>query len=125
MAQTQITLGYPAGTNEFINTSIGNSAVTIKANSGTLFLLNIDNTLNAAASFLKMYDTNGAVVVGTTVPDVVIKVPALTMLPVLFVSATSTGLILASGIQAACVTVGGTTGVTSPTSAVTLTAVYS
>lgn len=120
MATTQITLGYPAGTNLFTETSLANTALVVKASSATLHLAVIDNTANGAASYVKVYNSAGAVTVGTTVPDDVWLVPA---------SSTRTfynvgGTVFGTGLQVACVTAGGTAGTTSPTSAVVARIVY-
>lgn len=122
MAQTQVALGFPAGTNEWIETSLANAAETQKASAGNVFFVQIDNTANAAAvSYVKLYFTNGAVTVGTTVPDEVIFAPAATKIGHYYVG----GKAFPNGMQAACVTAGGTAGTTSPTSAVPVTIIYS
>lgn len=120
MATTQITLGYPAGTNLFTETALGNTALTVKGSSATVNMVDIDNTANAATSFVKLYNSAGAVTVGTTVPDEVYQIPASTRIALLFTS----GKVFGTGLQAACVTAGGTAGTTSPTSAVIVRIVY-
>jgi hypothetical protein len=130
MAQLTVALGFPANVNEWIETSIGSTAETIKATAGTAFMLNIDNTNNAgAASYVKLYDTNAAVTVGTTVPDWTFKIPAgqAVIIPLLTTTAASStqGISFANGLVIACVTVGGTAGTTAPTSAVIARVIYS
>jgi hypothetical protein len=121
MATTQITLGYPAGTNIFRETAIGSTALAIKATSTTLYYLDIDNTANAAISYLKLYNlASGSVTVGTTAPDWIIMIAASTRLTIPIPAGTAFGTALA----AACLTAGGTAGTTAPTSAVILQAVY-
>lgn len=107
--------------NQFQDTANANAAVVVKVSSGTLHVLYVDNTANGAASFAKLYDSSGAVTVGTTVPDWVVKVPAGVIVPVALIG----GLAFANGLQVATVTVGGTTGTTSPTSAVVVRIAYS
>lgn len=108
-------------TNLFKDTNNANSAVVIKASSGTLYVVYVDNSLNAAVSYVKLYDTAGAVTVGTTIPDWVIHIAASFTGNVLI--ATS-GVAFANGLQVATVTAGGTAGTTSPVSAVTINVVY-
>lgn len=109
-------------TNLFKDTNSANAAVVIKASSGTLYAVHVDNSLNAGvASYVKLYDTAAAVTVGTTVPDWVIKVAAAFVGNVLIATA---GVAFASGLQVATVTVGGTAGTVSPGFAVTVNVVY-
>lgn len=81
---------------------------------GKVYMIEVDNSLNAAASYLKLYDS-GTPVVGTTVPDFVWRVPAGQSRP----------MVIPEGIDftilsMACVTTGGTAGTTSPASPVTV-----
>ena len=109
-------------TNLFKDTVSANAAVSIKASSGTLYVIHVDNSANAAeAEFIKLFDSAGAVTVGTTVPDWVIKVPAAFVGNVLIATE---GIAFASGLQLATVTAGGTAGTTSPTAACKVSVVY-
>jgi len=107
--------------NLFQDTVNANTPIVVKGSAGTLYLIHIDNTLNGVPSFVKLYDTAAVVTVGTTAPDWIIKVPAGVKLPVPFVG----GVAFAAGLQAATVTTGGTSGTTSPASAVALSISYS
>jgi len=109
-------------TNLFQDTSNANAVISVKGASGTLYVIHVDNSANAAAaSYVKLFDSAAAITLGTTVPDWVIKVPGAFVGNVLI--ATS-GLVFASGLQVATVTVGGTAGTTSPTGAVIMRVVY-
>lgn len=77
----------------------------------TLYSIDIDNSANAAASFFKVYNTANPTV-GTTDPDIVIKVPASTRREFVFIG----GLSVSTSLSVACVTTGGTGGTTNPTS---------
>ena len=121
MATTQTVLSPATGATVFVETALGNSALTVKGSSGTVYGFDLDNTANAAVSYVKAYYTNGAVTVGTTVPDEVIAVPASVRIVV--VPATN-GKAFSSGLQVAALTVGGTTGTTAPTSAFIARVVY-
>lgn len=120
MAVTNLTLTALA-TYLFKDTGSTNSAAVVKASSGTLYAIYVDNSLNAAASYLKLYDSAGAIVVGTTAPDFIFRIPGLFVGNILI--ATS-GIAFASGLQSATVTAGGTAGTTAPSAAVTIDVVY-
>ncbi len=107
--------------NLFQDTVSANAAVVVKAGAGILYVIHVDNSLCAAPSFVKLWDLAAAVIVGTTVPDWVIKVPASFKGNVLIATA---GMAFALGLQVATVTVGGTTGVAPPASAVVVSIAY-
>ena len=66
----------PVGTKLVKNTDAGATASTnVTGTSGTIYMVDVDNTANVAdVAYLKIYD-DAAPVVGTTAPDFVIKVP--------------------------------------------------
>lgn len=103
----------------FIDTANTSTAVTIKATSATLYELELDNTANAAASYVKFYNT-GTVTVGTTVPDAILMVPASTKITLVFPG----GTVFGTALSVATVTTGGTAGATGPVTAITVKAVY-
>ena len=86
--------------------------------SGTLYMLQLDNTANSAASYFKLCNATSATV-GTTVPDLVIMIPASTKRTGIFPE----GIAFSAGFTAFCVTAGGTAGTTSPSSAVVVYAI--
>ena len=102
-----------------IDTDIAEAAVVIKASSAVLYELEIDNTNNATAGYLKLYNA-ASPTVGTTAPDWIVMIPASVSRVIVIPS----GLTFATALVAACVTAGGTAGVTGPTSNVTMRAVY-
>ena len=125
MAISTVNVSSPAVEIIFSDSAIGNSADGIKASSAKLLYLIADNSLNVVASYLKLWNTaSGSVVVGTTSPDMVIYLPASTVVTVPFFSGAAQGLTFATALSAACVTTGGTVGVTSPSSSVILTVSY-
>lgn len=79
----------------------------------TIFTVDVDNTANVAASYVKLYD-NAAPTVGTTNPDIVVLVPAGERRQYVVPE----GVAFANALSFACVTVGGTQGTVSPSSAV-------
>lgn len=120
MAVTNLTLTALA-TSLFQDTVSANAAVSVKASGGTLYQVNVDNSANASIVYTKLYATAGAVVVGTTVPDWVLLVPASFVGTILLAPA---GLSFSNGLQAATVTAGGTAGTSSPASSVIVRIAY-
>jgi len=116
MATSQIGLGFVANAQLWIETVLGATAIQLKATSGTIYIVEVDNTANAsAASFVKLYDaTSGTVTVGTTAPDWIIKCAGNTKQDYVVVG----GAAFATALTTACVTTGGTAGSTAPTGAV-------
>ena len=126
MAITQVNIGSP--TNEFVftDTAMGNTADGIKSASTVLYAVTVDNTANvAAASYVKLYNVaSGSVVVGTTVPDEVIYVPANSIITRNFWTKAAPGVTFATALSAACLTTGGTAGATAPSSSVIVSVNY-
>ena len=107
--------------NLFTDTVNANASVAMTTASTIIYIIDIDNTANnAAASYVKLYNTAGAVTVGTTVPDVVLMMPAGLRRELVIAE----GYTLATGVAIATVTVGGTTGTTSPTNSVIVRIAY-
>lgn len=121
MALTSTPLAAPAGSaREVKDTNINATAQNgIVSGVTKVAAIVVDNTLNAAAVYAKIYDTGGTITVGTTVPDEVIYVRAGKVRRVDYLD---DKLEMANGLGWACVTAGGTGGTTSPTSAVTIVA---
>lgn len=121
MAASQISLSFNAGSKIFTETDLENTGVAVVAAAATIYQMEIDNTANPAqVVYVKLYDTAGAVTVGTTVPDWVVRVPAGVKRSINLAD----GFAMANGIVAACVTAGGTGGTTSPTNSVVAKMVY-
>ena len=120
MAITQTTTTV-LGATLFQDTANGNTAVSVKASSATVYLLELDNTANSAATYVKLYNlASGSVVVGTTAPDAIILVPSTTKIDV----AVPSGWIFGTALSVASLTTGGTAGVTSPASAMIVRVLY-
>jgi hypothetical protein len=121
MANTIVALGFPSAAFLWKETALGATVLSIKAAAGTMYSLEIDNTQNSqAASYLKIFDSAGAITLGTTAPDDVIRVPASTKLLISLIAARA----FSAGLQLACVTAGGTAGVTAPSNSVPVQIVY-
>jgi len=76
----------------------------------------IDNSLNTAASYLKLWNQTGAPTIGTDAPHVILKADAATKVQYNF----DTGVYFGSGIMAAVVTTAGTAGATAPSGTMTI-----
>lgn len=121
MAVTQLTLADLAAS-LFSDTAQANAVVAVKSSSAIIYAIEIDNTMNAAqAEFVKIWNVAaGSVTVGTTVPDMIIPIPANVKRTVLIPE----GLTLGTAVSIATVTTAGTAGTTSPGSAITVRIAY-
>jgi hypothetical protein len=120
MAVTNITLT-PIGSSQFQDTANTNGAIVVKSSSGTLYSVDIDNSGLASVVFTKLYNSAGAIVMGTDAPDWIIRVPASVRISVQFVG----GHAFSAGLQVGTVTAGGTAGTTAPGTPPTVRIVYS
>lgn len=113
MAISTVDISSPSGLKNYRNTDLAEVVAGVDSTSGTLHSIVVDNSANAAASYLKLWDAaSGSVTVGTTAPDWTFKVPASTKRTIVF----HDGAAYATALSAACVTTAGTAGVTGPTS---------
>ena len=121
MAVTNLSIEVVSGGKLFNDTDNENTAVAVKASSGTVYMIEVDNTANAAITYVKLWDTaQGSVTVGTTAPVMIIPVAASAKITL----AVPTGIAFATAITVASVTTAGTAGTTSPTSAAIVRIVY-
>ena len=121
MALTTLTLSTRLGSNFAKETSATATKSVIATSSITLFGVEIDNTANSAASYLKGYDNvTGSVTVGTNNPDLILPAAASTKITYMF----DQGVAFGTGLVLACVTGAGTAGTSSPASAVIIKLVY-
>lgn len=122
MAISVIELAPPSGAQMYKNTDLDGTKSAVKASSGTLYGIVVDNAANGAASYLKMWDlASGNVTVGTTNPDWTIKIPASVKKTI----AIPEGLAFGTALTVACVTTAIVSGVTNPTENVAVDIVYS
>ncbi len=85
--------------------------VAVKGSADSVLRVHGDNRRNEGDSYMKFYDVAiGGVTVGTTVPEMIVRVPAGREL-LLHINPLTT---FATAITGACVTAGGTGGTTSP-----------
>lgn len=121
MAVTQTNMNDLAGSILFTDTDNAGTVVGVKASSAVIYAIDIDNSANAATTFVKLWNVaSGSVTIGTTPPDMIIPVPASTRLPIPIPS----GITFATAVTVASVTAAGTAGSTGPTSDVIVRLVY-
>lgn len=108
-----------SGASLVVDSAVSNAAVVAKASAAVLYEVEIDNTANAAASYLKFWNT-GSVTVGTTVPDWVCMVPA----SVSRTFVVPQGIAFGTALSYAATTAGGTAGSTGTSSALIARIVY-
>lgn len=123
MAQTNVSFAPPlAAAQEFIESALAATPLVVKNASGAIFSIYIDNSAAVSSVvYVKLYDSNGAVVVGTTDPDWIIRVPVSGIVTIPMVPS----IAYASGLQVAAVTTPGTAGNTPPANVVVVRIVYS
>mgnify|MGYP003147771500 CR=1 FL=1 len=117
------TFGIPAafGVTQTTETDAGATAIAVKASSGTLYTVEIDNSQNTINSYVKIYDVaSGGTTVGTTDPDVILKVHASVKVTYHFTQ----GIAFGTAITLACLNSSGTAGTNSPASDVAVKLVY-
>lgn len=121
MAISHIIAASPANITLFRDTDVNETDDEVKSGSTTIHCVVVDNTANAAVTFIKFYNaTSGSVTVGTTDPDFVLRVPGSTKRTIFF----HEGIIFNTALTVAAVTTGGTGGTTGPTSDVALEILY-
>jgi len=86
----------------------------ITGSSGSIYTIYIDNSGNAADSFLKLYNSKDPTI-GTTIPEMIVEVQQQRL-----VITSKQGIAFDTACSAAVLTAGGTGGTTSPSSAVHL-----
>tara|TARA_X000001388_G_scaffold36596_1_gene25894 strand:- start:510 stop:875 length:366 start_codon:yes stop_codon:yes gene_type:complete len=100
-----------AGATHAIQTDATSTVDVLKAGSGTLYKVEINNTTNSSPVYVKLWLSTGSITVGTTDPHYVFKCPA----SVTRSYSCPKGAAFATGLKAACVTTGGTAGTSNPT----------
>lgn len=125
MSITQIVVQSPANETLFTDTAISNVVDAVKNSSTRLLYLTVDNSNNIAASYVKLFNlASGSVTLGTTIPDKVIYIPGSAIITEIFYTSSTPGLTFGTALSAACVTAGGTAGITGPSSSVIVTIAY-
>ena len=125
MAISTVNVSSPANEVVYTSSAMGSTVEGIKASSAKVFSIIIDNSLNNAATYVKLWNVaSGSVVLGTTAPDDIILVPANAVVTEVYYTGASQGKTFGTALSAAAVTAGGTAGVTSPSSPTVVTVNY-
>lgn len=105
----------------FEETALGSTVESVKSSSCVVKYIFIDNSANAALSYVKLFNvTSGSVTLGTTAPDAILMAPVSSRVqfPI------PDGWTFATALSVACVTTGGTAGSTPPSSNVIVRIAY-
>jgi hypothetical protein len=123
MAITNISTTQISSAFLWIDTALDATKQAIKAGSAVVYMIEVDNSANAAeAEWIKLYNlASGGVTVGTSLPDVVILVPAAAKFNITIPGGATFGTALTA---AAVKDGGGTAGTTNPTAALIVKIVY-
>ena len=115
MALSVSTQVSPVASKLAVQTSATSTAdADVFGGAATIFMVDVDNALNPAQDvYLKLWNDAGPTV-GTTPPDFIFFLPQGVRRQLVLTE----GLAFDTAVSFACVTVGGTTGTTSPTAAV-------
>ena len=125
MAISTINVATPANEVVYNSSAMQATAEGIKASSAKVFSVIIDNSLNGAPTYIKLWNlASGSVVVGTTAPDEVIFVPANVVVTHVMYTGAAPGKTFGTALSAAAVTTGGTAGTSNPSSACSVTVNY-
>lgn len=119
MALSVTPLGGQLGAEEVYQSSATGTSDNGVASSGALLVVEVDNSNNTVAAYLKLYD-HASPTVGTTAPNWVFLCPANVKR-----TYSCPGGSAFTNLSLACVTTGGTAGTASPTNAVTVRLVVS
>jgi hypothetical protein len=125
MAITTVNVSTPSNEIIYSSSAMGNVVEGVKASSAKIYSITVDNSLNGAPTYVKLYNlANGSVVLGTTAPDEIIFAPASVITTHVFFTGSNPGKTFSTALSAAAVTAGGTAGTISPASATVVTINY-
>lgn len=96
------------------STSNATSENDVRNGATTVYIVDVDNSANAAVTYTKLYNSTGPTI-GTTAPDVILMTPA--SVRKVFILDMS-GVAFSTGLSFASVTAGGTAGTSNPSSSV-------
>lgn len=113
---TSTSLATPAGVLQYHDADCENSIKTVYAAGTTVYAIKFNNSSNSARTFLKMWDSASALVLGTDVPDMIVECNGSGtdggITTISFVS----GKTFATGLQLCATTTAALAGSTSPSS---------
>ena len=123
---SNLALSTPPNENLYNDNSAGNAVNSIKAAPSTLFWLTCDNTQNSTTStHIRVWNqVAGNITNGTTPSDIVLFIPANTIVTYNLGTAAQPGLSLSVALSVSAVQEAGQVGATSPPHATVITASY-
>lgn len=122
MAISRVNISTPANEVVYTSTSMQATAEGIKASSALLFSVIVDNSLNGAPTYIKLFNlASGSVTVGTTAPDEIIYVPAGAIITHVLYTGALQGKTFGTALSAFATTTGGTAGTSNTSSATAVT----
>lgn len=114
MALTTTPQGFASGLKLFHQSAATSTAsVNLLNGPATVFVIVVDNSANSDPSYVKLYN-DPSPTVGTTIPDMVVRIAAASVRTVYIPS----GVVFDTALSVGCVTTGGTAGTTNPTASV-------
>jgi hypothetical protein len=122
MAITIVNVSTPTNEIVYSSSAMGTTVEGLKASSAKVYSVTVDNTLNSAPTYVKLFNlANGSVTLGTTAPDEVIFAPASVITTHTLFTGSNPGKTFSTALSAAAVTTGGTAGTIAPASATIVT----
>jgi len=119
MSVSTVTLGARFGAYFAKEDDADESAGAIKASSGTVYTVEINNSSNSANTYIKFFN-HASPTVGSTVPEMVLKCPASATVTYQF----TLGIAFDTAISIAGLTAGGTAGTAAPGSNAIVKVIY-
>ena len=120
MAVTSAPYSLLSGAKVVRDTSLAATFQTAVGASAVLYLIQADNSANAAqVNYLKLWN-NASPTVGTTAPDMIVRLPAGSTVKLAITGDDADGVTFGTAITMACVQEAGTAGTSAPTSAVSV-----
>jgi hypothetical protein len=116
MSISSISDSSPVGLVLYTDSALGNSLSRVKTSSAVLFYITANNVANPTTPvFLKLFDALAAnVVLGTTAPFFVWKIPGGSVSNLVLTTGVSAGFTFLTALTAACVLTGGSEGSANP-----------
>jgi len=109
MALSKVVLSTRFGDKFAKESDAGSTATVIESSAATVYSVQANNTAVSSDVFVKLYN-NASPTIGTSSPDMILKIPASTVKTYHFTS----GVVFATALSVACLTAAGTGGVVDP-----------
>lgn len=117
-------LATPSGVLQYHDADAEGTVKTVYGASTKCYAIKVDNSANAAISYLKIFDLATTVTLGTTVPDMIIECNGSGTDGGLTIISFLSGKTFATGFQVAITTTAALAGTTNPASSVILDVIH-